>query len=168
MNNKLFKFINEANLAAILMGLMLVMMAYQIVTRYVFNNPSDWTEEVMRYTYVWIVFLGSSAALADKSHVAITLLADKLSARGRAALEIGLDSLLIAYFALLFYLGCRATMVNMNINLSVLDSVPYAVVYVVIPLTCITMILRTLVNLQRSVRTLQTGVPFNAQTRVIV
>jgi TRAP-type transport system small permease protein len=168
MNKPTLKVPTEANIAAFLMALMLVMMAYQIVTRYIFDSPSEWTEEVMRYTYVWIVFLGSSAAIADKSHVAITLLSEKLSVRQRSVLEIALDSLLIVYFFILFYVGCRATLVNMKINLSVLDYIPYAAVYVVIPLTCITMILRTFVNLRRSVRTLKSGVEFETHARAIV
>lgn len=168
MKNNFVRMVNEANVAAMLMGLMLVMMAYQIVTRYVFDSPSEWTEEVMRYTYVWIVFLGSSAAIADRSHVAINLFKDALSVRNRAALEVVLDTVLIAYFFILFYVGCRATLVNMKIYLSVLDYVPYAVVYVVIPLTCITMILRTFINLRRALRTIKTGVEFSANARAIV
>lgn len=42
--------------------LMLVMIAIQVVARYVFSDPPGWTEEGARYAMVWSGLLGSAVA----------------------------------------------------------------------------------------------------------
>lgn len=40
--------------------------AYQVVARYIFKSPPDWTEEVARYAMVWAGMLGASVAFREK------------------------------------------------------------------------------------------------------
>ena len=61
----------EDNLAALLLGVLLAAMCWQVLTRYAFGAPSDWTEEASRYLYVYVVFLGTSAGISSRSHVSI-------------------------------------------------------------------------------------------------
>ena len=63
----------EENLAALFMGGLLFTLLLQVFTRYVLNDPLSWTEEVARYLYVYIVFLGASAAISDRTHGASTI-----------------------------------------------------------------------------------------------
>jgi len=56
---------------------------------------------------------------------------------------------LAAYVVLLFYLGVQATMRYHHYPLSVLDWVPYSVVYLVIPISCATMLVRIVAGMKR-------------------
>ena len=44
---------------------------YQVVSRYVFSSPPDWSEEVARYLFVWLTFLGSAVAFRHGAHLAL-------------------------------------------------------------------------------------------------
>jgi TRAP-type C4-dicarboxylate transport system permease small subunit len=79
MRNFVLKF--EENLAALFMGGLLFTLFLQVFTRYVLNDPLSWTEEVARYLYVYIVFLGASAAISDRTHVGIDYFAKALPIR---------------------------------------------------------------------------------------
>jgi len=43
--------------------LMLGITFYQVITRYIFADPSSWSEELSRYISVWAIFLGAAIAL---------------------------------------------------------------------------------------------------------
>lgn len=47
---------------------------YQVVTRFVFQQPSSWSEVLTRALIVWSVFLGLSAALRGGALLAVDLL----------------------------------------------------------------------------------------------
>ena len=45
----------------------------QVIFRYVLKAPLSWSEELARYTFMWITFLGASVALRQNSLPNITL-----------------------------------------------------------------------------------------------
>jgi TRAP-type C4-dicarboxylate transport system permease small subunit len=47
---------------------------FQIITRFVLEQPSDWTEVLTRTTMIWSVYLGLSAALRGGALLSVDLL----------------------------------------------------------------------------------------------
>ncbi|HSO61945.1 MAG TPA: TRAP transporter small permease [Desulfobacterales bacterium] len=43
-------------------GLLLILVLFQVVARYIFHNPPAWTEELARYCMVWGGMLGATVA----------------------------------------------------------------------------------------------------------
>ena len=134
----------EANMAASILALMLAVMALQVFTRYVLNNSPDWTEEALRYMYVWVVFLGSSAAITDRSHVSISFLVEKLPRSAQIAVACMTNAIIVVFLGFLLVLGIRATTSHNVIPLMTVD-IMYSVVYVIVPITAVLMMLRTFV-----------------------
>jgi TRAP-type C4-dicarboxylate transport system permease small subunit len=141
----------EDNLAALLLGLLLAAMCWQVLTRYALGAPSDWTEEASRYLYVYVVFLGTSAGISSRSHVSIAYFTDMLAPLPRLLLSLVVDALILAFLAVMVWWGTRATVRNLDIPLSV-TQVSYAWVYVVIPLTSLAMIARTIALMISDIR----------------
>src|SRR5262245_1680277 len=56
----------------------------QVFCRYVLNNSLSWPEEMARWAFVWLVFVGSAMLTRRSGHIAIDLLPRALSPRGRA------------------------------------------------------------------------------------
>jgi len=73
-------------IGAALTGLLLVMICYDVLMRYVFNRPTDWANELSGYALVGIVFLGLAHAQAEGAHVRVDLLLTRLSSGARALL----------------------------------------------------------------------------------
>src|SRR5205085_8139904 len=69
--------------AAILLICAVTMMTVQIFLRVVFAAPMSWVEEVVRYAFVWAVYLGSVVALTRDTHIRVTVLVEPFGARGR-------------------------------------------------------------------------------------
>lgn len=83
---------------------MMVIIFSQVVARYVMHQSLSWSEEVGRYIFVWITFLGLAAAFKSGSHVALDLLSKSL--RGIPRRVIGLiNSLLVIVLAVALLVG---------------------------------------------------------------
>ena len=63
----------ECAAALLILALVLINLA-QVVSRYVIDLPLFWSEELMRYALVWLVFLGAVAALWRGEHMVIEIL----------------------------------------------------------------------------------------------
>lgn len=68
----------ESVCAVLLFGIV-VFNLLQVFFRYVVNDPLGWTEEYMRYTVAWMVFLGANAALFRGEHMVIDLFPKNMS-----------------------------------------------------------------------------------------
>ena len=62
-----------SNLCGILIFVMTILIFTQVVCRYVMHNSLTWSEELGRYLFVWITFVGLPVALKAGAHVAIDL-----------------------------------------------------------------------------------------------
>ena len=70
----------------------------QVIFRYVIAAPLPWSEEMARYCFVWIVFLGGAVGLARGIHLGVDLIVNLLPPRVQRGLDV-LTSLLIGAFA---------------------------------------------------------------------
>jgi TRAP-type C4-dicarboxylate transport system permease small subunit len=140
----------EENLAALLLAILLAVMCWQVLTRYVLGMPSEWSEEAARYLYVYVVFLGTSAGISSRSHVSIAFFAERLPPAPRLVLSLVVDVLILAFLAVMVWWGWKATLRNVDIPLSV-TQVSYAWVYIVVPVTSVLMIVRTLLLMRRDI-----------------
>lgn len=70
----------------------------------------DWSEEVTIYLVVWATLLSGGTLTADRSHVSAQILVHLLSPRARRLLAIGIDVLMLAFCALIFWLGMEGVL----------------------------------------------------------
>ena len=64
--NKVLEYI-----LAFLVVVMVVGCFWQIFTRFVLNNASSWTEELLRYALIWLTMLGVPYAYGKEQHISI-------------------------------------------------------------------------------------------------
>ena len=130
----------ERALGALLRPVVFVCMAalaavitLQIVSRVLFTAVS-WTEEVARFLLVWLTFLGATLALAEKRHIAVTLLTDRLPpASGRIAAIAGLVAM-TAFLIALTWIGWQY-MAMQSFQRSAALRLSMMYVYAVIPVS---------------------------------
>ena len=60
---------------------------YQILSRFVLEQPAEWSEVLVRFTLIWMVFLGAPAAFRQGAMVSV----DVLYRMGGPALKRALD-----------------------------------------------------------------------------
>jgi len=70
-------------LAAVALLASMVMIVYSVVMRYVLNQPVTWVDELVGYLLVACVMLAAADALRQGEHIAVDIVTERLSARGR-------------------------------------------------------------------------------------
>jgi TRAP-type C4-dicarboxylate transport system permease small subunit len=60
----------------------------QVVARYVFGHPITWTEEICRYLFVWVVFVGAGVAERSRAHITLDYVTSRLPRRAMRWLDI--------------------------------------------------------------------------------
>jgi len=84
----------------------------QVVGRHIWRQPIPWTEEVARLLLVWLMCVGGIAALRHAQHPRVTALVRILSPLRRAAIDRGLQLVLLAFFLYLIVPAYRLTAVS--------------------------------------------------------
>ncbi len=74
-------------IAIVLFTVMVVSCVVQVFARYVLNDSPRWTEELARYTFIWVHFLGATICVRTGSNATITLFRDMLGGVPRRMLE---------------------------------------------------------------------------------
>ncbi|WP_371348616.1 TRAP transporter small permease [Ancylobacter sp. IITR112] len=104
----------------------------QVVSRYVFANSLSWSEELGRYIFVWITFLGMAAAFQSKAHIALDFLLSLLPAKPSRALNV-VNALLVAAVGVALVVG-GASLIKFGLHQrSAALGLPMYYVYTVIP-----------------------------------
>lgn len=88
-------------------AVVVAMVSVEVLLRYVFGQTLYVTEELTRYLMVWLVFLGTALAVRDGSHIHITLLTNRLSARSRYLCKLITHLLVTVFCVILVIEGIR-------------------------------------------------------------
>jgi len=92
MEEKIYKYIAnnfEGVLISIAITIMTCSVFLQVLCRYILNEPLVFTEELSRYSYIWVASLSISLAAKQRSHLAIRFFVKKfISKRSQILLEI--------------------------------------------------------------------------------
>lgn len=86
----------EIAVAALLAGMITVLILINVATRSA-RMAIYWIDEAAIYTMIWMTFLAASAAVHDRSAVAVTLVGDMLSDRAKARLVAVLDLVALGF-----------------------------------------------------------------------
>jgi len=127
---------------AIIMGIMVVNVLWQVFTRFVIGTPSSFTDELARYLMIWVGVLGAAYISGRKTHVAIDLLPTKLNKEGQNKLKIFINCIIILFcFFALVGGGIRLVYITFTLEqYSPALQIPLALVYLVIPISGILII----------------------------
>lgn len=77
----------EEGALCLLLFFMVTITFVTVVTRYVFAFPLSYIDQLVPNMFVWVTFLGASAAVKRRAHLGLSLLYDLSSPLGRAALD---------------------------------------------------------------------------------
>lgn len=85
-----------------LMAALLVVLTWQIGTRWLLNDPSLWSEELARVLFMYMSLIGCAIAIKRSTHVNITFFSDKLPEKARLCLVLSLElAVLVSIFAII-------------------------------------------------------------------
>lgn len=71
-----------------MMALMTILVFLQVLFRYLFNTPLGWSEEIARFAFVWLSFLGAAILVRTDGHIRVSVFVDQLPDRGWIAVRV--------------------------------------------------------------------------------
>jgi TRAP-type mannitol/chloroaromatic compound transport system permease small subunit len=74
--------------ASFLILVLIAVLMYEVLSRYIFNEPTRWSNEISQYLLTGVVMLGGGYCLAGREHVRVDVLFRNFGHRTRCVIEI--------------------------------------------------------------------------------
>ncbi len=92
----------------VLMGLLSLMVfnvSWQVFSRFILGDPSSWTEELTRYSLIWLGMLGAGYVTGKKMHLAIDYFANKTKEPIRSYIELFIHATVLLFALAVMVVG---------------------------------------------------------------
>ena len=127
-------------ICALLVGVMVVVIWFEVLERYFLEMGITWTEEFSRYVMIWAALLAVSCGAYYREHIGLELFNRFLPPKILRILVVCLDVISMAFFVFLFYYGIGMTAAGTSQYATIFGMtmvVPFAAVPVSSALTAI-------------------------------
>ena len=131
-----------------LLSAMAVMVFGNVVLRYVFNSGLDMADELSRFSFIWLTFLGSVIAVREGGHLGVDFVIQKVPPSWQAGFAVLSHVLMIACCAIFFWGLWQQHDINMS-NTALITGIPFGFVYGVAFFSCTVMALILAARLYR-------------------
>lgn len=134
-------------LAGVSFIVMVALVCWQVFTRYILQNPSTWSEELVGYMFAWMALFGASLVTGERGHMNIPVLVERFSMGGRKVFAILAEVVALLFSAsILVYGGLQIASLAMGQMTSSLG-VAIGTFYWVMPVCGILNVVYTVLNI---------------------
>jgi TRAP-type C4-dicarboxylate transport system permease small subunit len=141
-------------------SMLVITMAVEVLRREVFAYSSVWGEEIVRYAFIYLVWIGAAAAVRERAHIRIDVIFEFCSMRVKALLYLfgDLVMLVVACFAL--YYSWESLLVSLKYG-SVSHGLRVPMVWFLsaVPIGFSLLLFRLLQSLRRDISDIRHGRP---------
>ena len=143
-------------ICAIMFSLMTILAVYQVGTRYVFKNPSSWSEELLTYSFAWLGMLAATLVFGERDHMRLSYFADKVKGKNATVLAI-VSEVVILIFTVLVLIWGGISIVNLTMTqVTAALAIPMGYVYSVMPISGILIAIYCVINIANLAAQLKT------------
>ncbi len=114
---------------------MTILVTYQVVVRYVFNDPSAVSEVLSRYLFIWLVLFGGAYVFGLKEHMAILFVKEKFSPKVQIILEAFIELVVVAFAGAIMIFGGYSSATRQMWQLDSALQIPMGTIYAAIPIS---------------------------------
>nr|WP_302650938.1 TRAP transporter small permease [uncultured Agathobaculum sp.] len=145
MRNVLNRIMNV--LAGVSLIAMTALTCWQVFTRYILNNPSTWSEELVGYLFAWASLFGASLITGERGHMNIPVVVELMPAKAQKFFAVFGEVIAMLFSAIiLIYGGYKITLLAMGQMTSSLG-IAVGVFYIAMPVCGVINILYTVLNI---------------------
>jgi len=123
----------EEGALCLLLAVMVIITFVTVVTRYVFDLPLSYIDQLVPNLFVWVTFLGASAATKRRAHLGLSLVADALPPRARATLDVAVLVGTAGFFLATAWYGWRVVAMQVENQLTTSLGYPAWLVGLAVP-----------------------------------
>ncbi len=142
---------------ALMVAIMVIACCYQVVTRFILNDPSKYTEEFLRYMLIWLTMLGAPYAYGGGKHLSIDLLVMNFSEKGKNLVRVFVEVVVLILSLAVFVFGGIAVTINAGGQISAAMQLPMECYYACIPVGGVLMAIYSVDRLLDALKDLKEG-----------
>ncbi len=131
------KFFNTA--VTLMLVIMILLIVLQVLNRLIFNAPSAWTEELSRFFYIWLTFLGAVLVTRDREHIQVDFLYNKLPSVLKTVIVKINYILILIFLGVVVYGGYIYMQIGWDAPVSTVPFLKMGYVTAVVPMAAILM-----------------------------
>jgi len=113
---------------ALLLATMVVLVFGNVVARYGFNSGITLSEEISRWMFIWLTFLGAVIALKERGHLGMDMVVAKLPTAGKKICLVVGQVIMLYIVGLMFKGSWEQAVINADVSAPV-SGLPMAIVY---------------------------------------
>lgn len=87
-------------------------MFIEVLRREIFSYSSIWGEEIVRYSFIYLAWIGAAAAVRERGHIRIDVIMEYVGQRTKAVLYIFGDIVMFAVAIVAFYWSLETVIVS--------------------------------------------------------
>lgn len=150
----------ERWLLLVFYAMIVAIIASEVVRRFVLSYSSIYGEELARYAFIYLAWIGASAAVRERAHIRIDVILHWLPPRGKATVHLfgDLAALLLAVVILIFSIDPVLTSLKYDAVTHGLR-ISAAIFRAAVPIGFAMLAFRLLQSIVRDTRDLVTGRP---------
>ncbi len=126
---------------------MVALTCWQVFTRYILQNPSSWSEELVGYMFAWMSLFGAALVVGERGHMNIPVLVERFGMGGRKFFAVFAEVIGCLFSAIILVFGgvqiANLAMGQMTSSLGV----PIGVFYWVMPVCGVLNVIYTVLNI---------------------
>ncbi len=152
---------NAERWALLVLYVMLVItMSIEVLRREVFAYSSIWGEEIVRYSFIYLAWIGAAVAVKDRAHIRIDVLMHYVSPRLKALLYIFGDLVMFIVAIIALYWSLETVHISAKFgSVSHGLRVPMVWFLMAVPVGFGLIVLRLIQSFLRDIRALRDGKP---------
>lgn len=94
----------EKVICAVLLSSMTIIITLQLILRWT-GQPLDWTEEIARYCFVWLIYIACSYGVKQRAHIKVDVFTLLLKPKGKFVLQVISNVLFFSFAVVITYQG---------------------------------------------------------------
>lgn len=138
-------------ICVVLLAMVLVVVTFQVLNRFLLGIPVAWTEEAARYLFVWLSLLGAVRGVRDRAHLQVDLFVRMLPRKVEKVLDVVGGVVVAVLLWEVLDSGLTLLPLTWTRRISTMD-IPIFYLYVAIPLSAGLMLLFTVRNTIQDMR----------------
>ena len=139
------KMLVEEKIIGAALCLMVLMVAAQVLSRYVLHTSLSFTEEIVRYLFVWITFLGAGVAVYRRGHLSVAGIVRYLPPWASKWIRLLVGTTALVFAAILAVFGTGVVVLQMRTGQSTAAlGMPMWIIGLAVPAGGVVLIVRLL------------------------
>ena len=151
---KFFKVYDNIEEKALIVSLCItvILTFAQVVLRYVFNNSLSWSEELIRYLFIWQCWLGISIGERYDKHLKVDIIMNFVKGKKMKIINLIAEIFSLAFCIFLVYFGMTIVMMTVEKeSVSAALRIPLYIVYFALPFSAFMAGIRYSINIKKQI-----------------